>query len=130
MRSNMPQIASKCALIVGRRSPNLEHAVLDPNHRVAANAIRGPGLIESNKYDERLDRLLASPDPLSRRAALWVIRMSTRTDSVGRIKTLIRDHDAQVRRAAFQLPGQLRERLSATAGSMPNHSATEVPASA
>jgi hypothetical protein len=78
----------------------LQTAVNDRNHRVAANAVYGLYLAESELYTEALEKLISNRNPAFRRSAVWVIGQGG-TSEAAKMKPLIRDSDEGVRRAAF-----------------------------
>jgi HEAT repeat protein len=147
LRSGVPQIESKCVLMLGRRCPSpdwmkqimsegndrvranlieslwgrmepedikaiLQDALKDDNHRVAANAAYGLFLCGHEEHIPGIDRLVSSPKPEYRRAGIWVIKSIKGDEALIRIKPLIRDEDASVRRAAFAAIVSLREQAT------------------
>jgi hypothetical protein len=100
-----------------RREPEVEqilqNAVKDKNHRVAANAVYGLYLWGSGAYAGGLEQLVGHNNPAFRRSAIWVIRSIGAPDAALRIRTLITDGDAGVRRAAFAALVHLRNRVCA-----------------
>jgi HEAT repeat protein len=97
-----------------RREPEAEQAlrdaVRDKHPRVAANAVYGLYLAGSNGYTEALEQMLSNRDPAFRVSALWVVRSAS--ESPERMRALIRDANADVRRAAFQTLAHLRDHIA------------------
>jgi HEAT repeat protein len=87
----------------------LRSALLDSHPRVAANAVYGLYLLGIDAWVEGLERLVGSEDAAFRISGIWVIKSSGAPDAPARIRLLIRDTDAKVRRAAFDALIHLRE---------------------
>ena len=104
-----------------RTEPDIEllfqYAVGDRNHRAAANAVYGLYLSGSELYAAGLDQLAGHSSPLFRRSAVWVIKSCSKREpadeSRSRLKILITDADARVRRAAFAALEYLRRKALA-----------------
>jgi hypothetical protein len=144
LRSGVPQVMSKCVLMLGRRCPSvdwmkhvmsegddrvranlieslwrrsepedikfiLQDALQDDHHRVAANAAYGLYLSGHEEHKPGIDLLVSNRNPAYRRAGIWVIKSIGGEEALARIKPLILDQDALVRRAAFAAIVSLRE---------------------
>jgi hypothetical protein len=144
LRLGVPQVASKCVLMLGRRCPSpdwmkhvmaegddrvranlieslwgraevedvqpiLQDALRDGHHRVAANAAYGLFLCGHDDHRSGIELLISSRSPEYRRAGIWVIKTIGGGEAVIRVKPLIGDSDALVRRAAFAALVTLRQ---------------------
>jgi hypothetical protein len=89
--------------------PFLRNAVKDRHPRVAANAVYGLYLKGSDAWIEGIARLIGSEDAAFRKSGIWVLKSAGVPDAPARIKLLIRDADAKVRRAAFDALIHLRD---------------------
>jgi len=107
IRANLIQAVWK------RREPEVElvlrNAVGDPHPRVAANAVYGLYLLGIDAWREGLERLVGSDGAAFRKSGIWMLKSSGAHDAPARLKRLIRDADADVRRAAFNALVHLRE---------------------
>ena len=89
-----------------------KEAALDPNHRVAANALIG--LHYSGAVDEavtdRLQSMTQSADSLARAAAAFVLGHIMDANSTPVLETLLRDHNQDVRGQALHALLRIRRR--------------------
>ena len=96
----------------GRAIPEAEaifrRALIDRHHRVAANAAYGLYLIDSGKYLTAVEAFVEHSRQGHRTAAAWLIRKIGDACLLGLLKTLVRDQNPDVRRAAFLAIGALR----------------------
>jgi HEAT repeat protein len=96
-----------------RKEPEVElvlrNAVGDPHPRVAANAVYGLYLLGIDAWIDGLERLVGSDGAAFRKSGIWMLKSSGAHDAPARLKRLIRDTDADVRRAAFNALVHLRE---------------------
>jgi HEAT repeat protein len=90
----------------------LQNALADSHQRVIANAVYGLYLLGVDGWVEGLRRLIGSDVATFRRSGIWMLKSSGMPDAPARLKLLIRDADADVRRAAFDALRHLRERGS------------------
>jgi hypothetical protein len=160
LRAGIPQIISKCALILGRRCPNVDwigrlmadqdgrvranliealwdraaepdinaifkRALKDRHQRVIANAVYGLFLSGYEGYSPEIDRLVTGGDPAFRKAGVWVIKSIGGADAISRIRPLILDSDASVRKAAFAALTALRKTNKEEATGTDCHSVAE-----
>jgi HEAT repeat protein len=79
----------------------LRSALNDSHPRVAANAVYGLYLLGIDAWMEGIQRLVGSTDAALRKSGVWVLKSSGASDAPARLQLLIRDADADVRRAAF-----------------------------
>lgn len=87
----------------------LKNALMDPHPRVAANAVYGLHLAGCEDWAKGLDRLTGSESAAFRISGIWMLKSSGLPDAPSRVKTLIRDADPSVRRAAFDALIHLRD---------------------
>ena len=96
-----------------RKEPEIElvlRGALDDTHpRVAANAVYGLYLLGIDDWVRGFEKLANSDDAAFRRSAIWVIKSSCVPNAPSRLKRLIHDPDAGVRRAAFRALVHFRE---------------------
>jgi hypothetical protein len=100
----------------GRTEPEVEsvlrNAVADSHHRVVANAVYGLYLLKSESYAVEIDSLLVNKNASFRRAAVWVLKTTGEPGATVRLKPLISDRDAHVRRSVFDALIFLRQRAA------------------
>lgn len=82
----------------------------DQNHRVVANSAYGLRLYGAPEFLPIMEQMQASEDPMFRIASAWVIRRLGEPELCTLLKTLVRDPDSAVRRAAFETLASLRSR--------------------
>jgi HEAT repeat protein len=95
----------------------LQSALRDNNNRVAANAVYGLYLLGHDAWREGLDGLIGSRNVAFRLSGIWVVKSIAAPDAPSKLQLLIRDANADVRRAAFGALKYLRERGENTASS-------------
>jgi hypothetical protein len=87
----------------------LKSALDDPHPRVSANAVYGLFLVGYDEWVKGLEKLTRSESAAFRKSGIWMLKSSGLPDTPARLKLLIRDPDADVRRAAFDALIHLRE---------------------
>ena len=88
----------------------LQSALRDSHPRVAANAAYGLFQMGSRLWPDALQNLVGSEKAAFRRSGVWVLKSAAPPDAPSRLQPLIRDVNADVRKAAFQALKHLRER--------------------